>query len=79
MAWLFVVILFRSSIYTGIASFLPLFCIRSLGTSAAVGSLTLSILSLSGIFATLAGGWLTGTDIAGFCVWDMSWSYRCWP
>lgn len=55
---LFLFILFRATLYTGISSFLPLFCIHGLGSSAAVGSLTLSIFSITGVFATLAGGWL---------------------
>lgn len=55
---LFLFILFRAILYTGICSFLPLFCIHGLGSSAAVGSLTLSIFSITGVFATLAGGWL---------------------
>ena len=53
---LFLVIFCRSSIYTGLASFLPLFCIHVLGASEAAGSLTLSVLSIAGIVATLAGG-----------------------
>ncbi|SEH35806.1 MFS transporter, FSR family, fosmidomycin resistance protein [Selenomonas sp. KH1T6] len=57
-ARLFVVILFRSTLYASISSFLPLFCIQALGASNAVGSATLSIISISGIVATLAGGWL---------------------
>jgi MFS transporter, FSR family, fosmidomycin resistance protein len=54
---LFIVILFRSAVFTGFSSFLPLFCIHALGTSEAVGSLTLSIVSIAGVVATLAGGW----------------------
>ena len=57
-ARLFLVILFRSTLYASISSFLPLFCIQALGASNAVGSATLSIISISGIVATLAGGWL---------------------
>ncbi len=55
---LFFVILFRSTLYASISSFLPLFCIQVLGASHAAGSATLSILSTTGIAATLAGGWL---------------------
>lgn len=54
---LFVVILFRSTVFTGISSFLPLFCIQALGTSEAIGSMTLSIISIAGVAATLFGGW----------------------
>lgn len=54
---LFAVILFRAAVYTGFSSFLPLFCIRALGTSEATGSLTLSIVSIAGVAATLVGGW----------------------
>ena len=50
------VILFRSTTQSGISSFLPLFCISALGTSEVVGSATLSIMSISGIIATLIGG-----------------------
>ncbi|WP_432647106.1 MFS transporter [Mitsuokella sp.] len=53
---LFVVILFRATVFTGISSFLPLFCIHALGTSEATGSLTLSIVSIMGVLATLVGG-----------------------
>ena len=52
------VIVFRSLVFSGISSFLPLFCIQVLGSSNAVGSATLSVLSIAGIAATLAGGWL---------------------
>jgi len=52
------VIMFRSLTFSGISSFLPLFCIQVLGASNGVGSATLSVLSISGIAATLAGGWL---------------------
>ncbi len=54
---LFIVILFRATVFTGFSSFLPLFCIHALGTSEAIGSMTLSIVSIAGVFATLAGGW----------------------
>lgn len=54
---LFAVILFRAAVYTGFSSFLPLFCICALGTSEATGSLTLSIVSIAGVAATLVGGW----------------------
>lgn len=53
------VILFRSTVFTSISSFLPLYCIMILGTSHAVGSATLSIISISGVFATLVGGWFS--------------------
>ncbi|MBP3780938.1 MAG: MFS transporter, partial [Selenomonas sp.] len=55
---LFLVIVFRSTLFTAISSFLPLFCIQVLGASHAVGSATLSIISITGVLATLVGGWL---------------------
>lgn len=55
---LFFVILFRSTTLTAISSFLPLFCIEVLGASKALGSLTLSIISIAGVVATLIGGWV---------------------
>ena len=55
---LFFVILFRSTVFTGISSFLPLFCIQVLGSSEAIGSMTLSIISIAGVAATLFGGWV---------------------
>ena len=55
-ARLTLVILFRSTVQSGLGSFLPLFCIKVLETSTAVGSATLSIISIAGIAATLAGG-----------------------
>ncbi|MBR6268149.1 MAG: MFS transporter [Selenomonadaceae bacterium] len=55
---LFLVILFRSTLFTAISSFLPLFCIQALGASNAVGSATLSIISIVGVLATLVGGWM---------------------
>ena len=51
-----VTILFRATVYSSLASFLPLYCIKVLGTSPAVGNGALSLLSLSGIIATLIGG-----------------------
>ena len=48
---------FRSTVFTGISSFLPLFCIQVLGSSEAIGSMTLSIISIAGVAATLFGGW----------------------
>ncbi|MBQ2136626.1 MAG: MFS transporter, partial [Selenomonas sp.] len=48
----------RSTLFTAISSFLPLFCIQVLGASHAVGSATLSIISITGVAATLVGGWL---------------------
>ena len=57
-ARLFVVIVFRSTLFTSISAFLPLFCIQVLGASPAVGSATLSIISIAGVLATLVGGWL---------------------
>jgi len=50
------VIIFRSIVFCGISSFLPLYCIQVLGASNAVGSTTLSVLSIAGIFTTLIGG-----------------------
>lgn len=51
-----VVIIFRAIAVAALNSFLPLFCIHILGSSEAVGSLVLSVLSLSGIIMTLWGG-----------------------
>ena len=53
------VIVCRSIVFCGISSFLPLFCIHELGASTALGSSTLSVLSLAGIAATLIGGRLS--------------------
>ena len=53
---LFLVIVFRSTLFTAISSFLPLFCIQALGATPAVGSATLSIISIAGVLATLVGG-----------------------
>ena len=50
------VIITRSVIFCGISSFLPLYCIHELHASTALGSSTLSVLSLAGIAATLIGG-----------------------
>lgn len=50
-------IVFRAVVFTSLSSFLPLFCIQILGASQAVGTATLSILSLSGIITTLVGGY----------------------
>lgn len=52
-------IAFRSTVYTSISSFLPMFCIKILGASHAVGSATLSIIALLGVIATLVGGKLS--------------------
>lgn len=51
-------ILFRSTVFCGLSSFLPLFCIQALGASHAVGSATLSIISIAGVGSTLLGGYL---------------------
>lgn len=67
---LFLVILFRSTVLVGIRSFLPLFCIQALGASHAAGSATLSVFSIVGVAATLAGGWLA--DRCG-CVRVLQW------
>lgn len=55
---LFVVILFRSASITAITGFLPLFCIQILSASPATASATLTVVSVVGAFAALAGGWL---------------------
>lgn len=70
---LFFVILFRSVTCTAISSFLPLFCIQVLGASSAVGTATLSIFSLSGVIATLVGGWVA--DRRGYV---NTMRYGCW-
>lgn len=59
-----IVILFRSTIFAGLTSFLPLYCIQVLGASHAAGGATLSVLALTGIIATLIGGKLA--DKIGF-------------
>ena len=53
-----VVIVFRSIVVTALGSFLPLFCIDVMGSSNAVGSLTLSVFNLVGIVTTMIGGYL---------------------
>ena len=63
-----IVIIFRAIAVSSLFSFLPLFCIHILGASEAVGSLVLSVLSLSGIVMTLWGGSLA--DRYG-CVWTL--------
>ena len=55
-ARLVLVILFRSTVFCGISSFLPLYCIRCLDATPAEGSSTLSVIALFGIVATLIGG-----------------------
>lgn len=52
-------IAFRSTVFTSISSFLPMFCITVLGATHGAGSATLSIISLAGIIATLVGGKLS--------------------
>ena len=52
------VIVFRSLVFSGISSFLPLFCIQVLGSSNAVRSALLAGLSMAGSAATIGGGWL---------------------
>lgn len=54
-----VLILFRSTVFCGLRSFLPLFCIQALGATHAIGSATLSIFSIAGVGSTLLGGYLT--------------------
>ena len=51
------VTIFRSIVFVGISSFLPIFCIHVLGASPVMGSSTLSIMSISGIVMTLIGGY----------------------
>lgn len=50
------VILFRSTVFSAISGFLPLYCIQVLMASPAEASATLSIISISGVVATLIGG-----------------------
>ena len=52
------VIICRSIAFCAFQSFLPLYCVHILLQSNASGSSTLTILSLLGIFTTLAGGFL---------------------
>lgn len=49
-------IFFRSTLYSSISAFLPLYCINALGTTKAVGSSTLAVISIFGIIATMIGG-----------------------
>lgn len=49
-------IVLRSACYTGIMSFLPLYCIYGLGTSNSAASATLTVIALSGIVCTFLGG-----------------------
>lgn len=51
-----VFIVLRSACYTGINSFLPLYCIYSLGASHSAASATVSVLAFAGIFCTFLGG-----------------------
>ncbi len=51
-----VVVVSRSVIYTGLATFLPLYFVGVLGTSKASGATALSILLGTGVIGTLAGG-----------------------
>lgn len=50
------VIFFRSTVQSAVSAFLPLYCIDALGASNAAGSVTLSVISIAGIVATLLGG-----------------------
>lgn len=63
-SYLTIFITFRSIVANGINSFLPLFCVTVLMVSNGVGSTTLTVLSIAGIFATLIGGYLA--DRFGF-------------
>lgn len=87
---LFLVIMFRSTIFTAIYSFLPLFCMKDLGASETMGSMTLSILSGAGVLAALAGGWIS--DRCGYirtlhyagwllvpCLAVIALSHSIWP
>lgn len=46
----------RSTVYVGIIAFIPIFFIRQLGTSDAVGNLGLTIYLLAGALGTIVGG-----------------------
>ena len=67
----------RSIVGNSILSFLPLFCISVLGTSKAVGSSTMSVLSIAGIFATVIGGWMS--DRLGYIKVLKIWSFFLIP
>lgn len=67
----------RSVVGNGILSFLPLFCISVLGTSKAIGSSTMSVLSIAGIFATIIGGWMS--DRLGYIKVLKIWSFFLIP
>jgi MFS transporter, FSR family, fosmidomycin resistance protein len=53
-----VVVVLRSIAYFGLASLLALYAIRHFHTSAAVGSVILTVFVGSGVIGTLSGGWL---------------------
>ena len=67
------VILFQSTVKSGVNSFLPLLCITALGASKAAAGSTLSVMEIAGLVATLIGGRLA--DKWGFvpmmrgCCW----------
>ena len=52
---LFVIV--RAALYTALTTFLPLYCVHILSQSEAVGSLTITILALVGIFTNWMGGY----------------------
>jgi MFS transporter, FSR family, fosmidomycin resistance protein len=56
--WLLAVVMTRSIGYTGAASFLALFAMDRFGTTAAVGSAVLSVLTGTGVLGTVLGGWM---------------------
>lgn len=56
--WLLAVVIVRSIGYTGAASFLALFVMERFGTTAAVGSAALSVLTGTGVLGTVLGGWM---------------------
>jgi FSR family fosmidomycin resistance protein-like MFS transporter len=52
------VIAFRTFVYFGLLTFVPLYYVNSLGTSKATANVALTAMLVGGAFGTLAGGWL---------------------
>jgi MFS transporter, FSR family, fosmidomycin resistance protein len=52
------VIAFRTFVYFGLLTFVPLYYVNALGTSKATANIALTAMLVGGAFGTLAGGWL---------------------
>jgi len=52
------VIAFRTFVYFGLLTFVPLYYVNALGTSKATANVALTAMLVGGAFGTLAGGWL---------------------